>query len=60
MNCTYLESSLMYYFLLPKKGCTFLCIFGLPGDKQADESTNALDSAHKIHAFCSTSLMKVK
>ncbi|XP_062989255.1 adenylate cyclase type 10 [Elgaria multicarinata webbii] len=42
------------------KGCTLLCIFGLPGDKQADESTNALDSAHKIHAFCSTSLMKVK
>ncbi|XP_025029972.1 adenylate cyclase type 10 [Python bivittatus] len=42
------------------KGCTFLCIFGLPGDKQADESTNALDSAHKIHAFCSTALMKVK
>uniref|UniRef100_A0A8C6VGG2 Guanylate cyclase domain-containing protein n=1 Tax=Naja naja TaxID=35670 RepID=A0A8C6VGG2_NAJNA len=42
------------------KGCTFLCIFGLPGDKQADESTNALDSAHKIHAFCSTALMKIK
>uniref|UniRef100_A0ABM5GDD3 Adenylate cyclase type 10 n=1 Tax=Pogona vitticeps TaxID=103695 RepID=A0ABM5GDD3_9SAUR len=42
------------------KGCTFLCVFGLPGDKQADESTNALDSAHEIHAFCSTSLMKVK
>ncbi|XP_070604681.1 adenylate cyclase type 10 [Erythrolamprus reginae] len=42
------------------KGCTVLCIFGLPGDKQADESTNALDSAHKIHAFCSTALMKVK
>uniref|UniRef100_A0A8D2LEA2 Adenylate cyclase 10 n=1 Tax=Varanus komodoensis TaxID=61221 RepID=A0A8D2LEA2_VARKO len=36
------------------KGCTLLCIFGLPGDKQADESTNALDSAHKIHAFCTT------
>ncbi|KAM3841795.1 adenylate cyclase type 10 [Vipera latastei] len=42
------------------KGCTFLCIFGLPGDKQADESTDALDSAYKIHAFCSTALMKVK
>ncbi|XP_013907437.1 PREDICTED: LOW QUALITY PROTEIN: adenylate cyclase type 10 [Thamnophis sirtalis] len=42
------------------KGCTFLCLFGLPGDKQADESTNALDSAHKIHAFCSKELMKVK
>ncbi|XP_054836317.1 adenylate cyclase type 10-like [Eublepharis macularius] len=42
------------------KGCTFLCIFGLPGDKQADESTHALDCALKIHTFCSTSLMKVK
>nr|XP_060630310.1 adenylate cyclase type 10 [Anolis sagrei ordinatus] len=42
------------------KGCTLLCIFGLPGDKQADESANALDSAHAIHAFCSRALMKVK
>ncbi|XP_060089030.1 adenylate cyclase type 10-like [Heteronotia binoei] len=42
------------------KGCTFLCVFGLPGDKQADESAHALDCAHKIHGFCSTSLMKVK
>uniref|UniRef100_H9GAK0 Adenylate cyclase type 10 n=1 Tax=Anolis carolinensis TaxID=28377 RepID=H9GAK0_ANOCA len=42
------------------KGCTLLCIFGLPGDKQADESANALDSAHEIHAFCSRALMKVK
>ncbi|XP_061440500.1 adenylate cyclase type 10 isoform X2 [Rhineura floridana] len=42
------------------KGCTLLCIFGLPGDKQSDESTNALDSANKIHSFCSTSLMKVR
>ncbi|XP_053102677.1 adenylate cyclase type 10 isoform X2 [Hemicordylus capensis] len=42
------------------KGCTLLCIFGLPGDKQPNESTHALDSAHKIHLFCSTSLMKLK
>ncbi|KAL8178120.1 UNVERIFIED_CONTAM: hypothetical protein K2H54_030251 [Gekko kuhli] len=41
------------------KGCTFLCIFGLPGDKQAEESAHALDCAHKIHNFCSASLMKV-
>uniref|UniRef100_A0A452IIZ4 Guanylate cyclase domain-containing protein n=1 Tax=Gopherus agassizii TaxID=38772 RepID=A0A452IIZ4_9SAUR len=33
------------------KGCTFLCVFGLPGDKQADESTHALDSAFKIFNF---------
>ncbi|XP_033006969.1 adenylate cyclase type 10 [Lacerta agilis] len=42
------------------KGCTLLCIFGLPGDKQSDEGANALDSANKIHAFCSTALMKVR
>nr|XP_056700692.1 adenylate cyclase type 10-like [Euleptes europaea] len=42
------------------KGCTFLCVFGLPGDKQADESAHALDCAKKIHNFCSTSLMKVR
>ncbi|XP_054826105.1 adenylate cyclase type 10-like [Eublepharis macularius] len=42
------------------KGCTFLCIFGLPGDKQANESTQALDCAYKIHTFCAMSLMKIK
>ncbi|CAM5134261.1 unnamed protein product [Eretmochelys imbricata] len=42
------------------KGCTFLCVFGLPGDKQADESTHALDSAFKIFNFCSEKLMKIK
>ncbi|XP_077188740.1 adenylate cyclase type 10-like isoform X2 [Paroedura picta] len=42
------------------KGCTFLCVFGLPGDKQADESAHALDCAHKIYNFCSSSLMKVR
>ncbi|XP_053882125.1 adenylate cyclase type 10-like [Malaclemys terrapin pileata] len=42
------------------KSCTFLCVFGLPGDKQADESTHALDSAFKIFNFCSEMLMKIK
>uniref|UniRef100_A0A8C3H6P0 Guanylate cyclase domain-containing protein n=1 Tax=Chrysemys picta bellii TaxID=8478 RepID=A0A8C3H6P0_CHRPI len=42
------------------KGCTFLCVFGLPGDKQADESAHALDSAFKIFNFCSEMLMKIK
>ncbi|XP_067388626.1 adenylate cyclase type 10 [Emydura macquarii macquarii] len=42
------------------KGCTFLCVFGLPGDKQADESTHALESAFKIFNFCSVRLMKIK
>uniref|UniRef100_A0A8C8R8H4 Adenylate cyclase 10 n=1 Tax=Pelusios castaneus TaxID=367368 RepID=A0A8C8R8H4_9SAUR len=42
------------------KGCTFLCVFGLPGDKQADESTHALECAFKIFNFCSVRLMKIK
>ncbi|XP_065450147.1 adenylate cyclase type 10-like [Chrysemys picta bellii] len=42
------------------KGCTFLCVFGLPGDKQADESAHALDSAFKIFNFCSKMSMKIK
>uniref|UniRef100_A0A4W3HEB3 Guanylate cyclase domain-containing protein n=1 Tax=Callorhinchus milii TaxID=7868 RepID=A0A4W3HEB3_CALMI len=34
------------------KGCTFLCCFGLPGDKGEDECANALQSAHNVHEFC--------
>ncbi|XP_015280253.1 PREDICTED: adenylate cyclase type 10-like [Gekko japonicus] len=42
------------------KGCTFLCVFGLPGDKQPNESSQALECAYKIHKFCAVSLMKIK
>ncbi|XP_019386392.1 PREDICTED: adenylate cyclase type 10 [Crocodylus porosus] len=42
------------------KGCTFLCVFGLPGDKQPDETTHALDSAFKNYKYCSAMLMKIK
>ncbi|XP_069791459.1 adenylate cyclase type 10-like isoform X2 [Narcine bancroftii] len=34
------------------KGCTFLCAFGLPGDKGEDECGNALQCAHNVHEFC--------
>ncbi|XP_078083827.1 adenylate cyclase type 10-like [Mustelus asterias] len=34
------------------KGCTFLCAFGLPGDKGEDECANALQCAHNVHEFC--------
>ncbi|XP_059503636.1 adenylate cyclase type 10-like [Stegostoma tigrinum] len=34
------------------KGCTFLCCFGLPGDKGEDECANALQCAHNVHEFC--------
>ncbi|KAM4626854.1 adenylate cyclase type 10 [Discoglossus pictus] len=40
------------------KGCTYLCVFGLPGDKQEDECTHALYSAFKIHRMC-TQINKV-
>ncbi|XP_038645596.1 adenylate cyclase type 10-like [Scyliorhinus canicula] len=33
------------------KGCTFLCAFGLPGDKGEDECANALQCAHIVHEF---------
>uniref|UniRef100_A0A8C3RQ88 Guanylate cyclase domain-containing protein n=1 Tax=Chelydra serpentina TaxID=8475 RepID=A0A8C3RQ88_CHESE len=42
------------------KGCTFLCAFGLPGDKREEESTHALDSAISISNFCSKNLMKIE
>eukprot|EP00062_Callorhinchus_milii_P005656 gi/632946096/ref/XP_007888388.1/ PREDICTED: adenylate cyclase type 10 [Callorhinchus milii] len=38
------------------KGCTFLCCFGLPGDKGEDECANALQSAHNVHEFCTKML----
>ncbi|KAL8183583.1 UNVERIFIED_CONTAM: hypothetical protein K2H54_046402, partial [Gekko kuhli] len=41
-------------------GCTFLCVFGLPGDKQSNEGSQALECAYKIHKFCAVSLMKIK
>uniref|UniRef100_A0A8C8S0T7 Guanylate cyclase domain-containing protein n=1 Tax=Pelusios castaneus TaxID=367368 RepID=A0A8C8S0T7_9SAUR len=42
------------------KCCTFLCAFGLPGDKKDDESTHALDSANSISNFCSKKLRKIE
>ncbi|XP_069840947.1 adenylate cyclase type 10 [Dendropsophus ebraccatus] len=41
------------------KGCTFLCIFGLPGDKQEDEAAHALHSAFNIHSLCSESIAAI-
>ncbi|XP_077868154.1 adenylate cyclase type 10-like [Saccoglossus kowalevskii] len=31
------------------KGCTFLAIFGLPGDKHEDDCAHALQCSHKMH-----------
>ncbi|KAM6217259.1 adenylate cyclase type 10 [Rhynchocyon petersi] len=35
------------------KGCSFLCVFGFPGEKVPDEVTRALESAMDIFDFCS-------
>ncbi|XP_007935921.1 adenylate cyclase type 10 [Orycteropus afer afer] len=35
------------------KGCSFLCVFGFPGEKVSDEITHALESAVDIFDFCS-------
>ncbi|XP_045694582.1 adenylate cyclase type 10 [Phyllostomus hastatus] len=35
------------------KGCSFLCVFGFPGEKAPDEVAHALESAVDIHGFCS-------
>ncbi|XP_016057847.1 PREDICTED: adenylate cyclase type 10 [Miniopterus natalensis] len=34
------------------KGCSFLCVFGFPGEKAPDEVTHALESAVDIFDFC--------
>uniref|UniRef100_A0A8C9P1L4 Guanylate cyclase domain-containing protein n=1 Tax=Spermophilus dauricus TaxID=99837 RepID=A0A8C9P1L4_SPEDA len=35
-----------------EKGCMFLCVFGLPGDKKPDECAHALESSFSIFSFC--------
>nr|XP_026238077.1 adenylate cyclase type 10 [Urocitellus parryii] len=35
------------------KGCSFLCVFGFPGEKAPDEFSHALESAVDIFDFCS-------
>ncbi|MEE6488995.1 hypothetical protein FKM82_015458, partial [Ascaphus truei] len=42
------------------KGCTFLCVFGLPGDKMEDECAVTLRSAFKIHLLCSERIETVR
>jgi adenylate cyclase 10 len=37
--------------LLFDKGWSFLCVFGLPGYKQGDDTANALKSAQMIHSI---------
>ncbi|XP_061210801.1 adenylate cyclase type 10-like, partial [Neopsephotus bourkii] len=40
------------------KGCTFLCVFGLPGVKLPHESIHALQSAFQIFKSCSKIIAK--
>ncbi|XP_072504824.1 adenylate cyclase type 10 isoform X3 [Notamacropus eugenii] len=41
------------------KGCSFLCVFGFPGEKATDEITHALESAVIIFDYCSQ-IFKIK
>ncbi|KAM6186181.1 adenylate cyclase type 10-like [Rhynchocyon petersi] len=43
-----------------EKGCMFLCIFGLPGDKKPDECAHALESSFSIFSFCWENLAETK
>nr|XP_045365188.1 adenylate cyclase type 10-like isoform X6 [Camelus bactrianus] len=42
------------------KGCMFLCVFGLPGDKKPDECAHALESSFSIFSFCWENLAETK
>ncbi|KAM6945639.1 adenylate cyclase type 10-like [Aplochiton taeniatus] len=42
------------------KGCTFLCLFGLPGDKSEEESAHALQAAYAIHEMCQKDIHSLK
>ncbi|KAK4809446.1 hypothetical protein QYF61_009701 [Mycteria americana] len=46
--------------LLFDKGCTFLCVFGLTGEKLPYKSLHALQSALQIFDSCSTMLKKIE
>ncbi|XP_054076973.1 adenylate cyclase type 10-like, partial [Rissa tridactyla] len=46
--------------LLCDKGCTFLCVLGLPGNKLPCESLHALQSALEIFNSCSTMLKETE
>ncbi|XP_042842248.1 adenylate cyclase type 10-like isoform X7 [Panthera tigris] len=43
-----------------EKGCMFLCVFGLPGDKKPDECAHALESSFSIFSFCWEKLAETK
>nr|AVV68761.1 soluble adenylyl cyclase 47 kDa variant [Oncorhynchus mykiss] len=42
------------------EGCTFLCLFGLPGDKREDESAHALQAAYGVHDLCQKEIRSLK
>lgn len=47
-------------YICPWQGCTFLCVFGLTGEKLPYESLHALQSAIQIFNSCSTMLGEIK
>lgn len=46
--------------ICPWQGCTFLCVFGLTGEKLHHKNTHALQSAIQIFQSCSTMLKDVE
>jgi len=38
----------LYFHRIFRQGCTFIVIFGLPGDKHEDDPARALKAGHRI------------
>ncbi|KAF4092888.1 hypothetical protein AMELA_G00026390 [Ameiurus melas] len=55
--CPYGQINKIFFF---DKGCTFLCVFGLPGYKRKDESALALHAADSISKTCRKTIKHLK
>jgi len=45
----YYQCTFMFYnYVMFFQGCTFLAVFGLPGEKHEDDQARALKAAHRI------------
>ncbi|KAK2513424.1 hypothetical protein Q9233_015570 [Columba guinea] len=60
LEVLYPHNSELNKVILFDKGCTFLCVFGLTGEKLHHENSHALQSAIQIFQSCSTMLKDVE
>ncbi|KAK2518819.1 hypothetical protein Q9966_014181 [Columba livia] len=60
LEVLYPRNSELNKVVLFDKGCTFLCVFGLTGEKLHHKNTHALQSAIQIFQSCSTMLKDVE